>query len=138
MINNSSSREEKAEVLKNDRDTMHSRALNDVELGQGGRFARKSQVIGEGMIEYPKAAEWVGADQGIEPPFPIDISELAPTGEPFEIQASLERNASADQSPITAGAGPETAAPSVNPPADVFEPVSGRPNPKHLIRRVIR
>lgn len=95
---------EKAAILKNDRrmNTMHGRAQIELEQLMTGRFARRAEVSGveAAPVAFP-AAEWTCADPGLEPPTGIDINAQEPTGEPFEINASIERRAASLPSTMT-------------------------------------
>jgi hypothetical protein len=59
-----------------------------------GRFAKKIEVVGQkretNYPALPPTSPWSSPDpSGLEPPFPIDISEPPIVGEHFEIERSL-------------------------------------------------
>ena len=100
MLSKHEEQAERRETLENDRrvrepsgtsasggSTFLSHTHNDV----GGRFSAISNptVIGSTQVpNYPAGPNWCADDQGLEPPFPVDISAVEPVGEPHEIRAS--------------------------------------------------
>jgi hypothetical protein len=57
-----------------------------------GRYqtVNKATVIGADAIpKYEGAPNWANDPVGMEPPFPLDVSEQQPTGEPHEVRASI-------------------------------------------------
>ena len=90
MTNNSTLKERAAMIRQ---DTYASRAANDFELENKGRFVKSTTVVGAtGAPEYPAAAPWVGADTGLEPPLGYSVEDQPPQGEVWEVQASIERS----------------------------------------------
>jgi len=113
---NPGSQAERAAMLKNDRrnNTLAGRTASEIELESRGRFgARQPQIIGENAPTYPKAADWVGQDNGQEPPLGIDVNAVPVVGEAFEVQASIAKaNVSAEAASNSAGATAPDPAPS--------------------------
>jgi hypothetical protein len=120
---NPASMKEKAQVLANDRrqNTMHGRALTELDQLMQGRFAKPTEVTGtEATPEAFPAAEWTRQDTGLEPVLGYSIEDQEPTGTQNEVQASIRRAGAADPSP------PRSAieAPATDPPlADVVRSV---------------
>jgi hypothetical protein len=91
-----------------------------------GRFSAISNptVIGaEATPNYPQGPAWCSADQGLEPPFPVDISAQEPTGEAFEIARSRAESSAGSgslqsQAPTSNPASGEPSAPPNTPLAD--------------------
>src|SRR5262249_18973412 len=94
------SQKERKAVLENDRlvrqgSTFHAHAQADAELNLGGRFAqvRPTTVTGATpAAQYPRqppTSPFASDPCGPEPPLNYNIDAQEPTGEKFEIEASL-------------------------------------------------
>jgi hypothetical protein len=76
------------EERKRDAGTFLSHTHND----EGGRFAKPQQIVGAKPVpEYPAGPNWAPQAVGVEPPLGFDINETPVVGEPWEVEASLER-----------------------------------------------
>jgi hypothetical protein len=90
-FNNNSSQKERAQVLRNDRDCLHTRYQDEA----GGRFKRQvpTQISGSNPATlYPKlpaSSPWSSDPVPPEEPLGIDVGEPVITGEPHELEASL-------------------------------------------------
>jgi hypothetical protein len=91
-------------VLRNDKrnattfSTFAASEAREIE----GRFAarEKSSVVGTTQaVEYPAGPNWAADPVGIEPPLGVDVHAIEPTGESFEIAASLGGGASIEANP---------------------------------------
>jgi len=90
----------KREILANDKkvregSTFHAHAQASADDERGGRFAnvQPTSVTGSGPAsEYPRqptTSPFANDPCGIEPPLNYNIDAQQPTGEKFEIEASL-------------------------------------------------
>jgi hypothetical protein len=101
---NDASAEERAEMLKSEREQrqLNTRvamsSLLDPEFA-GGRFARPSMTVGDSPApQYPAAqSPWAGPQVPEEPPFPVDISYVEVCGEPFEAERATHLLSVADE-----------------------------------------
>lgn len=77
--------------------TLFQQATAHLELEESGRFgalarerAAKPYVTGtEACAKYPGAASWTEAAQMLEPPLGFSVEDMVPSGEHFEIAASV-------------------------------------------------
>jgi hypothetical protein len=73
--------------------TFLAQAFLDAET-IGGRFARVRTgplIVGATPLpQYPAASHHQGADDGPAEPLGIDVSYVAPVGEPIEVAASMK------------------------------------------------
>jgi hypothetical protein len=87
-------KQQEPQPLNDDASTFHTFAQSDA-ASVGGRFAQtqSAKVVGaDKSVEYPAipSGPWSAPDpSGLEPPFPVDVSEPVITGEWHEVQASL-------------------------------------------------
>jgi hypothetical protein len=95
-FNNNSSQRERAAILKNDAATLHQFAQS--EAGEiSGRWAKPQTVnASRPAVEYPriKSGPWAD-DQPMppeEPPLGFSVEDHDPVGQPWEIEASLDRD----------------------------------------------
>ena len=90
---------EKRRVL---RDTLHTRAVAEANM-IGGRWATESQtrVVGSG-VEYPQLppdSPWRDDPVPVEPPLGINVDEMVPVGEAFEVERSLRESSAGMNDP---------------------------------------
>jgi hypothetical protein len=87
---NNASQAEREAMLKLDRrnNTMHGRALTELDQLMQGRFSKPTEVVGTEPPIYPAAAAWTQDHLPPEPPLGFDVSAVEPVGEPFEIERS--------------------------------------------------
>src|SRR6516164_7215421 len=87
-FNNNSSQAERKQVLK---DTMFNRASSEAnEIG--GRWNKPTQVnASKPVVDYPAGPNWSVDPTGPEPPLNQDVNAMEPCGQPWEIEASLDR-----------------------------------------------
>ena len=136
--NDPHSQELRREVLKNDRDCMMSRAQNDADLLNSGRFAKKvaTQVTGaSGSPTYPQqqSGPWSAGDSGA-PDANMDqlgysVNDQEPCGSVQEIEKSLSLADAADPSGSdfsSAGDRGEGQGRSANRPIDNAAPSHSR------------
>jgi hypothetical protein len=65
-------------------------ALANLDTSPGGRFAAGGYVSGsEPGVNYPAGPAWTRDQVGLEPSLGVAIDQMEPTGEAFEIEASL-------------------------------------------------
>jgi hypothetical protein len=89
-----------------------------------GRYTEheKATVIGSTPIpHYPQGPAWCADPSGVEPPLGVDINEMQPTGEVFEVERSIAAQDAPTlepRSPFGAqgNCGDPTAAPSAKSP----------------------
>jgi hypothetical protein len=126
------SQSQKRKILAEDRDRMasyldHARASADDD--RGGRFAAASPnrtVIGTAPIAYPQQPSTSPSNQMAmmpdEPPLGYSVNDQEPTGEAFEVAASIGTSPAAEDVADVGGGLPQAA--------------SGRPATPKLRRRL--
>jgi len=92
-FNNNASQKERRAVIKNDATTLHEFAQSQADE-VGGRWAKPQTVnASEQAVHYPKlptSSPWSNPIEAVEPPLGIDVNEPVVTGEPHELEASLQ------------------------------------------------
>jgi hypothetical protein len=91
-FNNNSDQKERAAILKNDAATLHQFAQS--EAGEiSGRWAKPQTVnASRPVVNYPAGPNWSVDPTGPEPPLNQDVNAMEPCGQPWEIEASLDRD----------------------------------------------
>jgi len=89
-FNNNSSQKERQQFV---RDSYHTRANADASLEQSGRFAKPQAITGKDPAtlypKLPQTSPWSSDPVPPEEPLGIDVGEPVITGEPHELEASL-------------------------------------------------
>ena len=142
MSNITDEQRERREVLRNDQllrkqaaedraSTYFAQAQAEIGAELGGRFKHLSQTVVTGVPQapmQPQGSPWRCDPVGPEPPLGYDINALVPTGEPHEVQASIEHTASASvvcehaDGPSTSACGGSAVAPVPLPTVETAEP----------------
>jgi hypothetical protein len=127
--NDPHSQEVRREVLKNDRDTFHSRAQAALDDESGGRFAKvtSNKLTGAAPVTYPAipSGPYSHGDPGAPDPVTDqfgDVNEMEATGSHVEIERSLQRRDATSANGLTsavenASAPEATEAVSASPPS---------------------
>src|SRR5262245_17680492 len=100
---------EKRRIISKERrlKTYHAVAQSSIDDDRGGRFAAQSKitVVGTTPISYPRQPESSPANQAAmsppEPPLGYSVNDQEPTGEKFEIEASLRETSVAAEASVS-------------------------------------
>jgi hypothetical protein len=100
MLSKHEEQAERREVIENDKalrgassqgSTFHQFGNSDAAtpLGRFSAISSPHVVGSEPIAKYPQGPAWCAGDQGLEPPFPLDVNALEPVGQPHELKASI-------------------------------------------------
>jgi hypothetical protein len=91
-FNNNSDQKERRAIIKNDAATLHQFAQSEAnEIS--GRWAKPQTVnASRPVVNYPAGPNWSVDPTGPEPPLNQDVNAMEPCGQPWEVEASLDRN----------------------------------------------
>jgi hypothetical protein len=118
--------------------TFHQQAMIDLQLENGGRFAKDTIVSGtEASVRYPAGPAWTRNEVGLEPPLGVAIDAMEPCGEAFEIERSLGGSVVSSSTADPPELATLSQAPTSVLPSDVVEQLGGVANPSARLAQIL-